>query len=235
MFSGIHQDRFGQLTTQEERLLDNVKKAFYESDRLYGEGRPEDCVLPMCNAFDAAKTLRRSLRGEDTSPTENARRFKEFIDLEVPAPAAGGLQVALVDAYSCKSKLYSFSDLVYAIRCKVHENENLNTAERPDYHILLEWGQAPRWAPASAGPVSGSAQDLSLPWSIGYRSGVAGTINGGRITLNGHFMWGRLREVMAKFITGIDMMIGFAKGAASGRITSHPPLGSVRPTTHRSR
>ena len=92
MFTGIELERFARLTEREERLLDNVKKAFYESDQLYCTGRQRDCLLPMCNAIDAAKTLRRSLRGEDTSGNDNRRRFQEFIELEVPAPDCGGCE-----------------------------------------------------------------------------------------------------------------------------------------------
>jgi len=44
-------------------------------------------------------------------------------------------------------------------------------------------------------------------------------------------MRGRLREVMSKFITGIEMMISFAKGVDGGGMSIHPPLGSVRPST----
>lgn len=231
MFSGIAEERFGQLTALEERLLENVKKAFRDSDQLYRGGRAEDCLEPMCRAIDAAKTLRRSLRSEDTSSTENRRRFTEFINLEVPAPDRGGLQVTLLDARTGQSRDFSFSGLVYAIRCMVHENENLNAAERPDYHILLDWGQTPRWTPPAAGPVSGTVQDLSLSASIACPPGVAGVINNGRITINGHFIWARLREVMAKFVTGIDAMVALAKGADMFSITIHPPLGSVRPST----
>jgi hypothetical protein len=229
MFSGIAEERFGRLTAQEERWLDNIKKAFRDSDELYRKGQHEDCMEPMCRAIDTAKTLRRSLRGEDTSSNDNRRRFTEFIDLEVPAPGSGGLQVTLMDARTGKSCNYSFSGLVYAIRCMVHENENLNMAERPDYHIVLDWGQVPRWTPP-VGPVSGSLQDLSLHASIACPPGVAGVINSGRITINGQFIWSRLREVMAKFVTGIDAMVGLANGADKGCITCHPPLGSVRPS-----
>ncbi len=235
MFSGIPQERFGRLTAQEERLLDNVKKAFRDSDVLYQDGRPEDCMEPMCKAIDTAKTLRRSLRGEDTSSTQNKARFTEFIDLEVPAPGRGGLQVTLLDTRIGQARDYSFSGLVYAIRCMVHENENLNAAERPDYHILLDWGQVPTWPTAAVGPVSGSVQDLSLRTSTARPPGIAGVINSGQITINGHFIWGRLREVMAKFVTGIDAMIALAKGADRFSISIHPPLGSVRPSTDKDR
>jgi hypothetical protein len=186
---------------------------------------------PMCKAIDTAKTLRRSLRGEDTSSTQNKARFTEFIDLEVPAPGSGGLRVTLLEARTGQPRDYSFSGLVYAIRCMVHENENLNAAEQPDYHILLDWGHLPAWPAAAAGPVSGSMQDLSLSASTACPPGIAGVINSGRITINGHFIWGRLREVMAKFITGIDAMVAFIKGADKGGISIHPPLGSVQPST----
>src|SRR5262245_37364957 len=126
MLSGISPERLLRMTEQERRWLDNLRKAFYESDRLYREGQPEDCMAPMCVAIDTAKTLRRSLREEDTSHTDNGKKFKEFIDLEVPTPARGGLQLTLVDPRSKQPRSYSYSDLVYAIRCMVHENENLN-------------------------------------------------------------------------------------------------------------
>jgi hypothetical protein len=212
MFSGIAEERFRQLTAQEERLLDNVKKAFRDSDAHYAGGRVEDCMEPMCRAIDAAKTLRRSLRGEDTSPRQNEQRFKEFLALEIPAARPGALPVHLVDARTGKTKQYSYADLVYKIRCMVHENENLNAAERPDYHILLEWGRGqspPDW----------------------FRQGLMGVIRDGRITLNGPDVWGRLREAMAKFITGIDMMIAFVNGANSFSISCRPQLGSIRPST----
>jgi hypothetical protein len=111
----------------------------------------------------------------------------------------------------------------------IHEGENLNAAERVDYHILLDWGNAPAWAPAGAGPVSGTIQDPSLAWTP-PRSAYAGTVTGGRPTLNGHFLWGRVREILAKFVTGIDGMISLAKGKCFS-ITIQPALGSVRPGT----
>lgn len=207
MFLGIDQERFGRLTPSEERLLDNVKKAFHDSDNYHTEGRVEDSMEPMCRAIDAAKTLRRSLRGEDTGPNENAKRFKEFLALEIPAAQPDVFQVELIDARTGNTRMYSLADLVYAIRCKTHENENLNKAENPDYHILLDW--------STPGPYGGVIKD-------------------GRITLNGHFIWGRLREVMSKFITVIDAMIGVARGDDHISMTIQPPLGSVRPTRRRS-
>jgi hypothetical protein len=216
MFSGIAEERFGQFTAQEERLLDNVKKAFRDSDAHYTGGRVEDCMEPMCRAIDAAKTLRRSLRGEDTSPRQNEERFKEFLALEIPAARPGALPMYLVDARSGQRRQYSYADLVYKIRCMVHENENLNAAENPDYHILLEWGpgqQPPDW----------------------FRQGLMGVIHDGRITLHGPLVWQRLRKVVSKFITGIDMMIAVARGADSFSITIRPPLGSVRPSTDKGK
>jgi hypothetical protein len=209
MFADITPDRLLTMSEQELRWFDNVKKAFYESDRAYIEGRAHDhCFPEFCKAIDTAKTLRRSLCGEDMSPRDNKKRFVEFLNFELPSPESGGLQVHLVDARSGSSVTYSFAELVYDIRCMVHENENLNAAEAPNYHILLDWSQP-----------------------HGYRFG---SIVDGRLTCNGHMVWGRLREILAKFITGIDEMIAHARMVAGDQegsfsITIAPPLGSVRP------
>ncbi len=212
MFTDIPNERFGKLTPQELRLLDNVKKAFWDSDAHWSAGRVQDCMEPMCRAIDAAKTLRRSMRGEDTSPRHNEERFKHFLGLEIPSARPGEFMVELVDARTRQAREYSYADLIYKVRCMVHENENLNAAENQDYHILLEWGRGsstPDW----------------------FRQGLLGVFGDGRITLHGPLVWGRLREVMAKFITGIDEMRAFLDGATSFRVTSRPPLGSIRPST----
>ncbi|MFL5242469.1 MAG: hypothetical protein ACJ8FY_10210 [Gemmataceae bacterium] len=152
--------------------------------------------------------MRRSLRGEDTGPTDNAKRFKEFLGLEIPAARPDGLQLTLVDARTGRTRDHSLADVVYAIRCMTHENENLNAAQNPDYHILLDWRPEGQ---------------------------LCGVIRDGRITFTGHFIWGRLRELMAKFIMGIDEMIAFAQGANRFSMTSRPPLGSVRPKQQQDR
>ena len=182
MFDDITDVRFLAMSEQELRWFDNVKKAFYESDIALRDGRSQDhCFPELCKAVDTAKTLRRSLRGEDVSSRDNKKRFVEFLNLELPSPESGGLQVDLVDPRSGKSLTYSFAELVYDIRCMIHENENLNAAEGPSYHILLDWSQ-------SGGPYFGAITD-------------------GRLTCNGHMVWGRLRQILAKFITGIDATV----------------------------
>jgi hypothetical protein len=208
MFADITPDRLLAMTEQELRWFDNVKKAFHESDRAYTEGRAQDHCLPeLCKAVDTAKTLRRSLRGAGVSIGDNRSLFVEFLNCELPAPESGGLEVQLIDARSGQSVTYTFAVLVYKIRCMVHENENLNAAEDPNYHILLDWSQP--------------------------HSNCFGTIAEGRLTCNAHMVWWRLREILAKFITGIDGMIAYAKILASDQegsfsITISPPLGSVR-------
>src|SRR5262245_31748493 len=130
MFTGITPARLLNMTEQEQRWLDNLKKAFYESDRAYLEDCPHDeCFPALCKAVDTAKTLRRSLRGEDVSSKDNKKRFLEFLNCELPSPEVGGVRVDLVDARTGKAISYSFAELVYDIRCMVHENENLNAAE----------------------------------------------------------------------------------------------------------
>jgi hypothetical protein len=203
MFSGIAPERFLKLTEQEQRWFDNVKKAFHENDRAYAEGQLADRGLEeACKAIDTAKTLRRSLRGEDTSTAHNKAKFVEFLNLEVPDAASGGMQVQLVDSRDGRRKTYSFADLVYAIRCMIHEGENLNAAEKVDYHILLDW-----------------SDPHSAYW---------GKVSDGRLVLNGHRVWERVREILSKFVTGIIGMIAHAKGEPFS-VTIQPPLGSVRP------
>ncbi len=94
----------------------------------------------LCKGLDAAKTLRRSLRGDDVSPTDHKRRFLEFVHLDVPCPKDGKNEIPLLDARTQKIEMYSFGKLVYAIRCMaIHENDSLDAAQQPDYHIRLDW------------------------------------------------------------------------------------------------
>lgn len=83
------------------------------------------------------------------------------------------------------------------------ENENLDLAEDVDYHILLDWSHPnPQFAV---------------------------TIRDGIFVCNGYFIWNRLREVVAKFITGIGSFIAFANNAASFSVSCRPELGSIAP------
>lgn len=205
MFEGFDEKRAANMTSQEQRWFDNVKKAFYESDLAYSKGKPEDrCFAELCKAVDTAKTLRRSLRGEDTSSKYNKTRFIEFLSFEIPTETPNSFYVNLIDARTGEEHAYSFPALLYAIRCMVHENENLNVAERPDYHIQVDW---------------------SKPYSGGF-----GEIYGNeRIVLNGHSVWKRFRQILAKFITGLDGMIE-SERTGNFSITIAPPLLSIRPS-----
>ena len=84
----------------------------------------------------------------------------------------------------------------------VHENENLNTAEGEHHHIALDW---------------------SSPNSFAFAE-----LRDGRYTLNGFFLWHRLRQVLSKFLTGIQGMIDFAQ-SGSFSIGIEPRLGSIKP------
>jgi hypothetical protein len=140
MFSGFTEGRVLRMTDQERRWFHNLKRAFSEADRAILSGKPQDhCMEELCKATDTAKTLRRSLRNDDLSTAQNKIRFLEFLNLEIPAPRDGKGRINLVDARSGKSATYSIAELVYAIRCMIHENENLNAAEQPDYHVQLDW------------------------------------------------------------------------------------------------
>ena len=91
MFTGITGRRVVEMTAQETRWLENVRKAFYASDQAICARTPQEaCLESLVKAIDIAKTLRRSLRGESVDHYENRKRFTHFLELEVPAPDAGG-------------------------------------------------------------------------------------------------------------------------------------------------
>ena len=186
---------------QEKRWFDNIK-AFHDSDVAMQNGMAEDkCLQELFKAIDTAKTLRRSLRGEATSQCET-KRFIDFLALEVPAFRPNGHKIELHDKATGELCQYTLGEIVYAIRCMVHENENLNAAEDVDYHILLDW----------------SARNPQF----------FAELRDGRFVFNGFFLWNRLREVLSKFITGIQSIIDLAeKGSFS--ISICPDLGSVKP------
>jgi hypothetical protein len=83
----------------------------------------------------------------------------------------------------------------------IHENENLDVQEAPEYHVLLDW------------------QDRSQT-SLYFFNDC--------LVCNGEFIWERLRQVLAKFITYIDSVFELER---SGRfsVSIKPPLGSIRP------
>jgi hypothetical protein len=205
MFDGIETRRILSMTPQEKRLLNNVKKAFYASDQAVVEGKAADrCLEELFKAIDAAKNLRRLLRGEQQSKVNQKKQFLEFIHLEVPSPENGGMNMPLRDTRTGKDLQYSFAELVYDVRCMiVHENENLNAAEKPNYHIQLDWGNSLN----------------------GY---VFGQVTDGTLVCSGAFIWNRLREILAKFITGLESQISFHE-SGTFNITVIPPLGSIKP------
>jgi len=97
MFDGYDENRVAAMTDQERRWFDNVKKAFHGSDTALQNGsRLEE----LFKAVDTAKTLRRSLRGEDTSHRDNKKRFIEVLGLEIPMARLDGSEFELRDAES---------------------------------------------------------------------------------------------------------------------------------------
>ena len=202
MFDGTDEKRLIAMSDRERRWFDNIKKAFNESDKALQSGSPEDeCLAELFKAIDTAKTLRRSLRGEDVSPSHNKQRFIEFLGLEIPMARPGKSEWELTLGTG-ETRKFHFGEIVYDIRCMIHENENLNVAEDVDYHILLDWSQ---------------------PHPYVFANQVNGTF-----VCNGYFLWKRLREVLAGFITGIDGMISFAT-TGSFSTTIEPKIGAIAP------
>lgn len=138
MFDGIDFERLPDMTRQQLRWFDNVKKAFHHSDQALRSGQPEDgCLAKLFKAVDTAKTLRRSLRGEDTTPKNNRQRFIHFLGLEIPACRSGASEFQLRSRSTGQVRSYTLGEIIYEMRCMIHENENLNAAEDVDHHILL--------------------------------------------------------------------------------------------------
>jgi hypothetical protein len=204
MFDGVDEHRIFNMSAREKRWLDNIKKAFHESDRAFQGGTPEDrCLEELFKAIDTAKTLRRSLRGEGTSGRHNKQRFIEFLGLEIPAAGPHGAKNVWKKGGSDEQVQLSLGEIIYDIRCMIHENENLSYAEDVDYHILIDWSD-----PTARHP---------------------GEVKDGKFICNGFFLWNRLRQVLSKFITGIEAAISWVQ---QGRfsMTISPKPGSIRPS-----
>jgi hypothetical protein len=155
-------------------------------------------------AVDVAKNLRESLQGKTVSKGRQKERFIEFIELEVPSPQLGGLFIPLKNSRTGQAEDYSFARLVYDIRCMiVHENDNLDASSSPEYHIQLDW-------------------------TLRGQNHFFGGVSDGTLSCSGEFIALRLREILAKFITGIQSTITFHTEHRF-EITIRPPLGSIRP------
>src|SRR5271157_4238848 len=84
----------------------------------------------------------------------------------------------------------------------VTPNENLNAAEDIDYHILLDW---------------------SVPNTLDFFD-----VRDGQLIWNGYHLWNCIRQILAKFITGLDSMVAIANRQPFS-ITIEPKMGSIVP------
>ena len=129
--------------------------------------------------------------------------FIHFLGLEIPAARPGGSEFELRQKATGNVRKYTLGEIIYDVRCMIHENENLNAAEHVDYHVLLDWSHR--------NPM------------------VSAELRNGTFICNGYFIWNRLREVMSKFITVIDAHIAMANNASSFSVSINPELGSIVP------
>ena len=218
MLDGIPADRYLAMSEQEKRWLENTKKAVHDSDLATQHGTgPDKALEELFKGVDVAKNLRKSMLGAGASKQNQKAQYLEFIQLHFlegtasnqevvverdgkPIVTRGPLFVSLYDRQNNKQVDRSFAQIVYDARCMaVHENENLNAAEEPDYHIQFDW-------------------------SVGAGS----RIEDGTIYFPGMEMWRRLRMLLAKFITGVDSAISI-QTSGEFSISFDPPLGGVKP------
>ena len=206
MFTNIEPQRVAQMTSLERRWLDNVKKAFADSDHDFETSRmADDCIETLFKGIDAAKMLRLSLLDTTGDLHRNNRaRYIEFLELEIPSPDKSGRRITLQDTRSGQFRDWSVAEILYEIRCMIHENENLNESEPVEYHILLRW------------------------WEHGEKF-IASHENN-RVVINARLLWRRLREILSKFITGIEAWEAQANNQGFS-MTIRPERGSIQPTS----
>jgi hypothetical protein len=186
MLEGVSDKRIQIMVPQELRWLENAKKAFHSSDLAFSQKHPEDDCFPcLCRAIDTAKTLHRSLRDQPNTKRNNRKEFIDFIHLEIPRPEKNGVQIQVTDSRTGKLKTHGFGELIYEIRCMVHENENLNLAEGVDYHIAIDWFP----------PHGRQFAELSPS----------------RVIVSGQLLWGRLREVLSMFLSIVESTYNFPR------------------------
>lgn len=206
MFTGIKPERVAAMTAQERRWLDNARKAFHDSDMLYQAGCPEDgSIQLLCIGVELAMKIRTSLSGEAVTTKHSRTNFVGFVDLDIPRPEDGGLaiEIAVKDDATGEFVPMSFARLLYEVRCAyAHEYENLDAAECPGHRITIDWSGA-------LGPLFGRM--------VGEEHFV----------INGQQLWQRLRELLAKFLTGIAGYECLAS-RQSFSITVSPALGEIR-------
>lgn len=206
MFAGITPERVAAMTAKERRWLDNARKAFHDSDMLYQAGRPEDgSIQLLCIGVELAMKLRTSLADETVATKQSRKNFVGFVDLEIPRPEDGGLaiEIAVKDDATGELVPMSFARLLYEVRCAyAHEYDNLDAAECPQHRLTIDWS-------GSLGPFFGRM--------VGEE----------RFVINGQQLWQRLRELLAKFLTGIAGFECFASHRPFS-ITGSPALGTIR-------
>jgi hypothetical protein len=143
---------------------------------------------------------------KDHLHAKNKSRFIEFLELEIPSRVRGANLFQLTDARKGQQRQWSVAEILYEIRCMIHENENLDESDPLDHHILLRW------------------HDSSDVFICSHENG--------RVVINARLLWRRLREIVSKFITGIEAYEAMANDQGF-RVTIRPALGTIQPEHRR--
>lgn len=202
MIQEITKERVLQMSEQEERLFDNIKKAYYNSDLKAKSLNPEDgCLEEAFKGIDTAKTLRRSLLGLDITHKQNGKKFVEFLGLKIPGARPEAEKYHLVDPVTKKEYNLNLGELIYNIRCKIHENENLNISEGARYFVLLDW------------------RIKSIDWHHRFYED--------KCIISAFGLWNRLREILSEMIMHIESCKSWDKTGLY-TVNIRPPLNSLR-------
>ncbi|MEQ1828249.1 MAG: hypothetical protein ABL921_19980 [Pirellula sp.] len=209
----IDQKRITAMHKNELRLASNFRKAIYDSDIAFQSNRRVDDAFPgICKAVDVGSRLYATLQVQaGTSDVNlsgsNKHRFISFFHAEIPDSDENGISVVLMDSRTSKMEHYSMGKIAYAIRCMIHENENLNVAEKPDYHILLDWSMR--------------------------GDNLFGHLKDNRLVLNARLIWMRIREMLVKFLLVLEMPFEQKAGETYFDVFRYETIGSLDNTPDR--
>src|ERR1700730_1292831 len=136
-FVGIPEDRLLNMTDQGASMAEQPQEGALRQRPGPNQWKAARSLHGSATrGLNAAKSLRRALRGEDVSPKRHKERFIEFVHLGAPSPKDGKNEIPLFDSRTQKIEMYSFRKLVYAVRwIAIHENDSLDAAQPPNYHI----------------------------------------------------------------------------------------------------
>jgi len=126
------------LTTEEARLLENVKTAYEDFSQDFIAKKHPKALRALMNGFDAAATLYASLMGKPITRQHNKRKYVDFL---MSATPKNDQTITLFRRDKKQAERFTFADMVYEVRCQMdHAYEDLDSRHpQVDNHVVLSW------------------------------------------------------------------------------------------------